>query len=278
MKPQFHTFEPVETSSTTIRPDIVGFYPYALNGNYANSHERLQAVATKVGIPIVAAEVMGQVDNRLYGQPASHALHAGKPFRETARRQAEAVLQQLSGYEKRVGIGHSLGGVAIGGMQLYGEEPPFTTVELADAFNLWAPESIPHAYIQFLAYQLVDSTLHTSPSAPEEPSTRASRFSQLRRMHNVSSLMRNTEGVNNAMLLAADPALPLHVISFDHSIIGSAHQVSTFLQQLEEIRAGAATKAVTATPLLTSFEPGWHSNLIDAAKVAANLQRTLSLV
>lgn len=59
MANQIHTYEPQSTTDTTIRPDIVAFYPFTYNGNHANSGERLQRVANSAGtLPRAAAPLL----------------------------------------------------------------------------------------------------------------------------------------------------------------------------------------------------------------------------
>ncbi len=278
-----------------VRDDVVGLFPYPFNGNIANTGDRLQEIVNRTGIVLVVGEILLQDTKTLHGMPAEDALRRGSHFRSTCRWQAERVLREVERYSsaKVIGIGHSLGSVAVSGMQRYGETPPFDCVELADGFNL--RQNGRYAVAGFLAYQARDKAQQLAHRMLGEDTTQSdslpkndwSIYTQPQvkgvfdKIRDLADIMISDEGRDGAETLAANTSLPMHVIGYSKGLSGSAEQLARFLDGLVDLRQAAAlgtgrSASKPPAPLETVIMKGWHSALLNP-DIAVNIRRTIDL-
>lgn len=275
------------------RTDMVGLFPYPFNGYAKNTGPRLQEIVNRSGLTIVAGEFFGQDDDNLFGVPVREALQYGQPYADTSKKQAEGVLKVLEKYGpvKRIGIGHSLGSVAVSGMQLHGEEPPFDCIELADGFNL-RDEGQP-SVAGFLGYnaldvgqQLVhrlcgiDTTGGTNlPAYDWSGSAKPQVKSYFEKIRDLKDLMRSSVGYTSAIDLAGKVELPLHMIGYTRGLSGSRRELLDFMDAQKITRAIAArisSRKSAPAPLETTIRKGWHSALLNP-NIAETLRKTMDM-
>jgi hypothetical protein len=292
MSSAIHVIEP----KVSIHPDTVGVYAHMINGNLRNSGDRLQEIANQVGFTILAADLLEQNSKRIFDLKARDALRPGPNFIDTAKRQAEHLLPHVNNYDKRIGMGHSLGVVIVAGMQRYGEIKPFNCVELVDGFNLKAPQSTFRGYAWYLSYLLSDErhklslagsdtqkeklpAYNWSPQIAEDNDT----TSAITKMRNFSELMRGTESRDGTLALAADVTLPLHITGFKNGMSGTTRELRDFQAVALDHRfdifetLDPKIRPKRTAPFQFSIVEGWHSDLTVASKVAHNLQQTHQL-
>ncbi len=288
-------------------PDTAGLYPYTFNANPSNSAERLQALADMAGFTIYAADFMGQQDGSVMGVPAREALQPGDDFAMTCHRQATALHDTVFvSYQHRIGIGDALGVTAITGTHRFrlGVPSLYDAVQLRDGFNLRRAQKVRSmAYASFLGYQIADvvhgrlakdvddratktnqlmrGTSQLSPPNPDNPSVLAN-------MRNLGALMQSDESIKGSRALARDTSMPLHVVGLRHGLSGTEPEVHHFFDLLEKVRHDAIHHVdykrkspdvyPVAAPLLATYEPGWHADILDPVRGARHLRATRALL
>ena len=286
--------------------DTAAFFVMPFGGDIGNTGDRLQAAANESGIAIYATDLLGQSSRTIFDMAARTALRPGADFADTCKRYADAVaeLPYLNDYQHNLGIGHSLGGVAIAGMHHYGHgqeqiPSPWDAIELADSVNLRAPEG-PGAYLRFAAYQMTDAVRQAVVSgsqrrpATELPAYDASKYPQVEnppsavaKFRAIGPLMRSTESALCTLAVADDPSMPLHFVGYYGGLSGPEGELNSFVDTIARRRRAAVQGlnrpvALVKTNdqelrLVFSLEDSWHSDLLDPRRTAGQLVLTRRL-
>jgi len=278
MSIKLYHYEPAEYSGM----NQIIIAPFQWNANNQNTGPRLQYLANHLGQLIVS-------------MPALDAVEADSSFTNACKWLADCSheITEKQG-AKAVGWGDSMAGMFVAGMQNH-NPGTFERILLRDSFNLTGPQRTFRGYAKVISYNLKDALLSAKEKrqglAPLEPhlspvplldaplSRTASLRNAVKEMGIVSNLMRSRISVDETLVLAANPTLPLHIVNLSQGMSGPLTMLEEFGQDLKSIRQQAilSNPDAKAAALKVSLEPRRHSALTSATLALRHLSETQTL-
>lgn len=289
-----HTLEP-SPGVESHYPGVVGFYAMPIMSNLNNTGDRIQTMVDQLGIPFVMADLFAQRKRTVFGYKPREANQInGDMYRDMSQRRIEFVDEQLEkfGADKRIAMGDSLGVAAVQGMQIYADsEQRFDALLLRDGWNLKAPVSTIRGLGRYAAYQINDArwssgepVIHdygySKAELPEKNETNI-----LQKLWNVADVMRGPENYRNALriaIMASDPEhAAAHFVCLSNGLSGDDLDIIKFQHELDSAyrtNRHSIRKIGVDTKFITTRRAGWHSQLMDPAKGAADVRTTLEML
>jgi hypothetical protein len=286
-------------SATPDRPDVVGFYAMPIVSDVRNTGDRIQTMVDELGIPFVMADLFAQKKRTVFGYEAKDANKvSGDIYREMSLRRLDFVHGELSRFGGRtlLAVGDSLGVPAVQGMQLHAEpERRFDAVLARDGWNLKGQTGTTRGIGRYFGYLIQDKS-HELLSGSDRGEVREYGFKEhpveedetslKEKLINVADAMRGPENRTNAIILAGQAAAEhgavLNLVGFANGISGSPEQVTAFMREARTAYNNTLREQPAhvraQNKLATAMVDGWHSDLLDPIRGAADVRATLDLI
>jgi hypothetical protein len=291
------TFLEPKTSGDVCVPEVIGLYAMPISSNVQNTGDRIQTMVDRTGIPFFISDLFAQNRKRIFDMSAKAANQPLEPTYKTMSVRRLEFFTDLVGkhglsHFGTLGMGDSLGVPAIQGMQYYGLEQNegFDAILLRDGWNLGQSESKLRGFGHYISYTLKDE-LHKRRDhvtfQEENYGYSGEEFAQenetniLQKMWNVADMMRSHGNVEIAFQLgrlSADNGFAMNAVCLRQGLSGSATEQEKFVQVLLAEHEDATEEADSMISLRAEVVDGWHSDLLDPARGAHDVENTLDLL
>ena len=287
-----HFIVPSEKNS---QPNVVGVYALPINADPSNTGDRLVALATAVGFPIIAIDYANQGRKTSCGMPTKEAnAPRGAVFKAMSELRTDFTNERLVKFSGRlvIGIGDSLGVPTIQGVALDCNSP-FDALVLRDGWNLGDPMSTVGEIAHYANYRVHDAMRNRRrppftikpTDFSRQPQAWSNETNLAAKLWNVADLMRGSAPRDAAGALAmghevngpngpkVEKIPAMHIVTFGNGLSGSAVLGERFGDSLVRARKSSMPDG---PPVIATFEPNaWHSDLLDPNRAARHVNALL---